>query len=115
MRQTSSPDWLLIRDLLHGRSEAELKRRAGSQVAQMARHPRLPKRDDRGRIALIGPARCRASQRLGRLLSRSSRLFVPRDGPRDRKNRGLRSEPDIHALYGTNAYRRYERRAAWKT
>jgi XRE family aerobic/anaerobic benzoate catabolism transcriptional regulator len=104
---TSSPDWLLIRDLLHGRSEAELKR-VRVALAQMLASPSTEARRS-CRIALIG-LRGAGKSTLGRLLAdHLGYSFLEMDREIERIAGCDLSQ--IHALYGTNAYRRYERRA----
>jgi len=104
---TNSPDWLLLRELLHGRSEAELKR-VRLAVAQMLASPSTEARRA-SRIALIG-LRGAGKSTLGRLLAdRLGYSFLEMDREIERIAGCDLSQ--IHALYGTNAYRRYERRA----
>lgn len=104
---TSSPEWLLIRELLEHRSEAELRR------ARLALHDLLsgggtdPARHRR--IALIG-LRGAGKSTLGPLLARD--LDVPFiELSREIERLAGCSVREIHDLYGTTAYRRYERRA----
>ena len=104
---TSSPEWLLIRELLSKRSEADL-RRARVQLAEMfgeggsatARQARI------ALIGLRGAGKTALGQRLAKdlgypfiELSREIEQFA-----------GCQIS-EIHNLYGANAYRRYERRA----
>jgi XRE family transcriptional regulator, aerobic/anaerobic benzoate catabolism transcriptional regulator len=104
---TGSPEWLLIRDLLHGRSDAELKR-VRVAVAQMLASPSTEARRS-CRIALIG-LRGAGKSTLGRLLAdHLGYSFLEMDREIERVAGCDLSQ--IHALYGTNAYRRYERRA----
>ena len=104
---TSSPDWLLIRDLLHGRSDADLKR-VRVAVAQMLASPSTEAHRS-CRIALIG-LRGAGKSTLGRLLAdHLGYSFLEMDREIERIAGCDLSQ--IHALYGTNAYRRYERRA----
>ena len=108
---TSSPEWLLIRELLESRDDATLRRvrlalgqllgTAGSSTARSAR------------IALIG-LRGAGKSTLGR------RLAVDLDFPFIEISREIEqlagcSIAEIQALYGANAYRRYERRAIEET
>lgn len=104
---TSTPEWLLIRDLLHNRSEAELKR-VRVATAQMFASPATEARRS-CRIALIG-LRGAGKSTLGRLLAdHLGYTFLEMDREIERVAGCDLSQ--IHALYGTNAYRRYERRA----
>jgi hypothetical protein len=104
---TSSPEWLLIRDLLEQRDEATL-RRVRTAVAEMlgtgtgsaVRSPR---------VALIG-LRGAGQSTLGQMLADDL------DYPFVELSRAIEkfagcSINEIQALYGMNAYRRYERRA----
>ncbi|MBB1598725.1 helix-turn-helix transcriptional regulator [Variovorax sp. UMC13] len=104
---TSSPEWLLIRELLEHRSEADLRRARlalgellGSGRGDAARHRR---------IALIG-LRGAGKSTLGPLLAQD--LDVPFiELSREIETLAGCSVREIHDLYGTSAYRRYERRA----
>jgi XRE family aerobic/anaerobic benzoate catabolism transcriptional regulator len=104
---TSSPEWLLIRELLENRSEADLRKvRAaigellGNAVVDAARGQR---------IALVG-LRGAGKSTLGRMLADHLELpFI--ELSREIETLAGCSVREIHDLYGTNAYRRYERRA----
>jgi len=104
---TSNPEWLLIRELLSNRSEAELHRirlllaeRLGSPTEDQAR---------RQRIALVG-LRGAGKTTLGqRLADDLGYAFV--ELSREIEKFAGCSISEIHNLYGTHAYRRYERRA----
>lgn len=104
---TSSPEWLMIRELLEGRSEADLHR-ARLKLAELFdggadRQGRL------ARIALIG-LRGAGKSTLGRMLAEDLGYpFV--ELSREIEKVADCSIVEIHSLYGTNAYRRYERRA----
>ena len=103
----SSPEWLMIRELLHGRSEAELVQ-ARSALASMFGAP-ANQAARRERIALIG-LRGAGKSTLGRALAEGWRV------PFVELNRSIEALagctlPEIHSLYGPAAYRRYERRA----
>lgn len=108
---TSSPEWLLIRELLEHRSEADLRRARialgellGSGRGDSARHRR---------IALIG-LRGAGKSTLGPMLAQD--LDVPFiELSREIEQLAGCSVREIHDLYGTNAYRRYERRALEET
>nr|WP_296019695.1 helix-turn-helix transcriptional regulator [uncultured Acidovorax sp.] len=104
---TQTPEWLLLRELLEHRSEAELRqvRLAVQQLlgggAQDSARPH--------RIALIG-LRGAGKSTLGPLLARS--LDVPFvELSREIEALAGCSVREIHDLYGATAYRRYERRA----
>ena len=108
---TRSPEWLLIRELLEHRSESDLRR------ARLALQELLsgtsPDTDRQGRIALIG-LRGAGKSTLGPLLARE--LDVPFiELSREIEALAGCSVREIHDLYGTTAYRRYERRALEET
>src|SRR6478752_240941 len=108
---TISPEWLLIRELLENRSEADLRRARvalgellGTAAGDPARHRR---------IALIG-LRGAGKSTLGQMLADD--LDVPFiELSREIEKIAGCSVREIHDLYGTNAYRRYERRALEET
>jgi XRE family aerobic/anaerobic benzoate catabolism transcriptional regulator len=104
---TSSPEWLLIRELLEHRNEAEL-RRARVVLGEM-----FGTRGDAGakrrRIALIG-LRGAGKSTLGQLLAEDLGYPFIELSREIEKFAGCTIR-EIHDLYGTNAYRRYERRA----
>lgn len=108
---TSSPEWLLIRELLEHRSEPELRR------VRLALHELLSGGSNdtarHGRIALVG-LRGAGKSTLGPLLARA--LDVPFiELSREIESLAGCSVREIHDLYGTTAYRRYERRALEET
>lgn len=107
----SSPEWLLIRDLLRGRGDDELRRGrlALTELYGEAGHPE----ERRQRIALIG-LRGAGKSTLGQMLADSL------DVPFVELNRELErvagcSISEVHNLLGQAAYRRYERRALEET
>jgi XRE family aerobic/anaerobic benzoate catabolism transcriptional regulator len=104
---TSTPEWLLIRELLEGRDEATLRRvreamgqLLGTGGGNAARSPR---------IALIG-LRGAGKSTLGQMLAEDLDFPFIELSREIEKLAGC-SISEIQALYGTNAYRRYERRA----
>jgi XRE family aerobic/anaerobic benzoate catabolism transcriptional regulator len=104
---TSSPEWLLIRELLEGRDEATL-RRAREAIGETLgmggeRAQRSP------RVALIG-LRGAGKSTLGRILGDDLGFPFVELGREIEKLAGC-SVAEIQALYGMNAYRRYERQA----
>jgi XRE family aerobic/anaerobic benzoate catabolism transcriptional regulator len=104
---TSSPEWLLIRELLDGQNEATLRRvrvavgeLLGTGGSHAARSPR---------VALIG-LRGGGKSTLGKRLADDLGFpFIELSGEIE-KFAGC-TVAEIQALYGQNAYRRYERRA----
>jgi XRE family aerobic/anaerobic benzoate catabolism transcriptional regulator len=108
---TTSPEWLLIRNLLDGRGEADL-RRARLRVAELFGASRGAS-DRMCRIALVG-LRGAGKSTLGRMLAEDlGRPFVELN--REIARIAGCSVAEIHALYGANAYRRYERQALEQT
>ena len=101
---TNSPEWLLIRDLLHDRSEADL-RRARVALSELfdTTEPQSRRAD---RIALIG-LRGAGKSSLGKRLAASlDRPFVEL-GAEITRVAGC-APAEIQNLYGPNGYRRYE-------
>ncbi|MFM7025077.1 MAG: helix-turn-helix transcriptional regulator [Limnohabitans sp.] len=104
---TSSPEWLLIRELLSKRSEADL-RRARVQLVDMFGEGGSAKARQ-ARIALIG-LRGAGKTSLGQRLARDLGYpFI--ELSREIEQFAGCQISEIHNLYGANAYRRYERRA----
>ena len=104
---TSSPEWLMIREILRGRSEADLMRSRAALAALFGAPASEAAR--RQRIALVG-LRGAGKSTLGRALAEREKL------PFIELNRSIEALagctlPEIHSLYGPAAYRRYERRA----
>jgi XRE family aerobic/anaerobic benzoate catabolism transcriptional regulator len=104
---TSSPEWLLLRELLADKPEPDL-RRAREAVGALFGSGRAPA-DHGPRIALIG-LRGAGKSTLGQRLAEDLDLpFV--ELSRQIEQAAGCSLSEIQALYGMNAYRRYERRA----
>jgi XRE family aerobic/anaerobic benzoate catabolism transcriptional regulator len=104
---TSSPEWLLIREMLAGRDEATLRRvrvaiggMLGTGGAKAARSSRV------ALVGLRGAGKSTLGQMLGEDLG-----FPFLELSRDIETFAGCSIAEIQALYGMNAYRRYERRA----
>ncbi len=107
---TSSPEWLLIRELLERRDEATLKRvreavgsllgTGGTNAGKAQRSPRV------ALIGLRGAGKSTLGQRLAEELG-----FPFVELSREIEKFAGCSISEIQALYGQNAYRRYERRA----
>jgi XRE family transcriptional regulator, aerobic/anaerobic benzoate catabolism transcriptional regulator len=115
---TSSPEWLLIRELLAGLDEAQLQK-ARVAIGELLGTGGANGRSGRGgrarsaRIALIG-LRGAGKSTLGKLLAEDL------DCPFIELSRQIEafagcSISEIQALYGQSAYRRYERRALEET
>jgi XRE family aerobic/anaerobic benzoate catabolism transcriptional regulator len=107
---TSSPEWLLIRELLEKRNEADLKRVRLAIGGLLDGH--AAPLDDAGRqarIALIGLRGAGKSTLGQRLADDLGYAFI--ELSREIEKFAGCSINEIHALYGTPAYRRYERRA----
>jgi XRE family transcriptional regulator, aerobic/anaerobic benzoate catabolism transcriptional regulator len=105
---TSSPEWLLIREMLGGRSEADLRRARVALAELMSGGAGADPARSR-RIALIG-LRGAGKSTLGYMLAEALELpFV--ELSREIEKLAHCSIREIYDLYGTNAYRRYERRA----
>ena len=103
----SSPDWLMIREILRGRSDGELAR-ARALLGEMFDTPASEK-SRRLRIALIG-LRGAGKSSLGVRLA--DKLHVPFiELSAQIETLAGCSIAEIHALYGQTAYRRYEQRA----
>ena len=103
----SSPEWLMIREILRGRNDAELAQ-ARSALASMFGEP-ASQAARRQRVARIG-LRGAGKSTLGRALAEGWNM------PFVELNRGVEALAgctlsEIHSLYGPAAYRRYEKRA----
>jgi XRE family aerobic/anaerobic benzoate catabolism transcriptional regulator len=104
---TTSPEWLLIRELLSKRSEADL-RRARVQLGDMfGEGGNVQER--KNRIALIG-LRGAGKTSLGQRLAQDLGFPFIELSRQIEQFAGCQIS-EIHNLYGANAYRRYERRA----
>ncbi len=103
----SSPEWLMIREMLRGRGEPELTQARAALAGLFGTPASAAAR--RRRVALVG-LRGAGKSTLGRMLADHwSMPFVE-------LNRSIEavagcSLAEIHSLYGPAAYRRYERRA----
>lgn len=105
---TSSPEWLLIRELLQGREEADL-RRARMQLVDLFGSSGADAQGRQARIALIGLRGAGKSTLGQRLADDLGYPFI--ELSREIEQFAGCNISEIHNLYGTNAYRRYERRA----
>ena len=105
---TSSPEWLMIRELLEHRNEADL-RRARQNLSELFHAPGSAERARTTRIALIGLRGAGKSTLGQRLADDLGYAFI--ELSREIEQFAGCSINEIHNLYGTNAYRRYERRA----
>jgi XRE family aerobic/anaerobic benzoate catabolism transcriptional regulator len=103
----SSPEWLMIREILRGRGDTELAQ-ARATLAAMFGTP-ASQASRRQRVALIG-LRGAGKSSLGKLLA--ERIGVPFvELNRHIESAAGCSLAEIHSLYGAQAYRRYEKRA----
>jgi len=108
---TSSPEWLMIREMLQGKTEAELVRARvaiGESLGTVGNQ-----QEKNHRIALIG-LRGAGKSTLGKMLAEDLDLpFV--ELSRVIEDVAGYSVREIQDLYGVSAYRRYERRALEET
>jgi XRE family aerobic/anaerobic benzoate catabolism transcriptional regulator len=104
---TSSPEWLLLRELLSKRSEADLRRARVQLVEMFGEGGSLQER--KARIALIG-LRGAGKTSLGQRLAKDLGYPFIELSRQIEQFAGCQIS-EIHNLYGANAYRRYERRA----
>jgi XRE family transcriptional regulator, aerobic/anaerobic benzoate catabolism transcriptional regulator len=107
---TSSPEWLMIRELLSGQDDAALQRVRVALGPILGHAPRSPQGAGASqRIALIG-LRGAGKSTLGQMLAADLGYpFIELSREIEKIAGG--SVAEIQALYGANAYRRYERRA----
>ena len=112
---TATPEWLLLRELLSARDEATLRRvrvAVGELLGMGGRHHNGTAARS-SRIALVG-LRGAGKSTLGRMLGEDLALpFI--ELSREIERFAGCSIAEIQALYGQNAYRRYERRALEET
>ena len=111
---TSSPEWLMIREVLRGRGDAEL-RQARLALGELFGGASATESDGARsrRIALVG-LRGAGKSTLGQRLADAMDLPFVELSREIEKTAGC-SIREIHDLYGSNAYRRYERRALDET
>ncbi len=105
---TSSPEWLLIRELLQGRDEADL-RRARVELVNLFGSSGVDAQGRQARVALIGLRGAGKSSLGQRLADDLGYPFI--ELSREIEQFAGCSISEIHNLYGAHAYRRYERRA----
>jgi len=103
----SSPEWLLIRELLEGRDETTLRRVREALGEMLGTGGANVQRSSR--VALIG-LRGAGKSTLGQMLGDDLGFPFVELSKEIEKFAGC-SIAEIQALYGMNAYRRYERRA----
>jgi XRE family aerobic/anaerobic benzoate catabolism transcriptional regulator len=102
-----SADWLLIRDLLRSKSAEDMAQARRALTDHFGLTGNSGRRNDR--IALIG-LRGAGKSTLGRMLAEDLHFpFV--EVNREVERLAGCSPEEIHALYGANAYLRYERQA----
>lgn len=104
---TTSPEWLMIRELLGQRSEADLRRARLQLIELFGEGGNAQERQNR--IALIG-LRGAGKTALGQRLA-DDLGFPFIELSREIEQFAGCQISEIHNLYGANAYRRYERRA----
>ncbi len=110
---TTSPEWLLIRELLEGQSDTTLKNVRVSIAQMLGTGSAAANSERRSRIALVG-LRGAGKSTLGRMLAdHLGYAFV--EVSREIEKLAGCSTSEIQALYGQSAYRRYERRAIEET
>ena len=107
---TASPDWLMLRELLEGRDEATLRRVRVAVGELLGTGGGIAERSSR--VALIG-LRGAGKSTLGAMLAEDLGFPFVELSREIEKVAGC-SIAEIQALYGVNAYRRYERRALEK-
>ena len=108
---TSSPEWLMLRELLEGRDEATVHRArvAIGELLGTGGANASGGRERSPRVALIG-LRGAGKSTLGAMLAEDLGFPFVELSREIEKFAGC-SVSEIQALYGQNAYRRYERRA----
>jgi len=107
----ASPELVLIRQLLRGRDEMTLRRARLALADLLGAGDADPARS--GRIALIG-LRGAGKSSLGRMLADDLEIPFVELNRVIEKNVGC-DVHEIHSLYGSTAYRRYEQRALEET
>ena len=105
---TVSPEWLLIRELLEQRNESDLRRARIALGELLGTGGGVPGAVST-RVALIG-LRGAGKSSLGQMLAEDLNFPFVELSREIEKFAGC-SVSEIQALYGQNAYRRYERRA----
>jgi XRE family aerobic/anaerobic benzoate catabolism transcriptional regulator len=106
---TSTPEWLLIRELLQNRSEQELQQ-AREALAQLFAGQSVSVKGNRTRqIAMVG-LRGAGKSTLGRMLAADIGYPFVELSAEIKRVAGC-GILEIHSLYGPTAYRRYEKRA----
>jgi XRE family transcriptional regulator, aerobic/anaerobic benzoate catabolism transcriptional regulator len=104
---TTSPEWLMLREMLQGRDETTL-RRAREAVGE-ALGTGGSSQGNSTRVALVG-LRGAGKSTLGQMLATELGFPFVELSQQIEQFAGC-SVAEIQALYGQNAYRRYERRA----
>lgn len=107
----SSIEWLKIREILRGRTEAELAQASAALIDTFEKPSSESAR--RQRVAFIG-LRGAGKSTLGQMLADNWMVPFIELERQIEKVAGC-SIPEIHALYGAAAYRRYECRALEET
>ncbi len=109
---TANPEWLMVRQLLEGADEVQLKNLrlniATLLIAKNIENTGARDQKTSQKIALIG-LRGAGKSTLGKMLAQSAGMpFFEMSAEVEKLAGG--SVAEIQALYGVNAYRRYERR-----
>ncbi len=112
---TRSPEWLMIRELLEHCDDDALRkvRRALAELLGSGSGAQQPAAGGSTQVALIG-LRGAGKSTLGRMLAEDLGFSFVELSREIEKFAGC-SIAEIQALYGVNAYRRYERRALEET
>lgn len=106
---TSSPEWLLIRELLQGRSEPDLQRAREALADLFSGQVAGSSRNRARQVAMVG-LRGAGKSTLGRMLAADIGYPFIELSDEIERVAGCRIL-EIYSLYGPTAYRRYEKRA----
>lgn len=106
---TSSPEWLLLRELLQGKTDAQLKQ-VRLVLSNLFDEPGTVSRSQIALVGLRGAGKSTLGAALAQVLGY---VFVELNTVIEQLAGCKIAE--VHALYGANAYRRYERRALEET
>jgi XRE family transcriptional regulator, aerobic/anaerobic benzoate catabolism transcriptional regulator len=107
---TASPEWLLIREQLQGHDEAALRRARVAIGQALGDGGSAAARQGASRLVALVGLRGAGKSTLGQMLAEDLGVAFVELSREIERIAGC-SVPEIQALYGVNAYRRYERRA----